>query len=71
MRRKGGEGGYERRRLQRKGIILRGIGFWRALLDFHREESLSSVVGLDRYREHWFAGGFGHGGHDIHMVSWS
>jgi hypothetical protein len=31
---------------------------------------LSSVVGLDQYR-HRFAGGFGHGGQDIHMISWS
>jgi hypothetical protein len=35
-----------------------------------REESLSSVVRLDHYRGHWFAGGFGHGGQDIHMISW-
>ena len=51
-------------------IILWGILLWRVLLDFHREKSLSSVVGLDQYR-HRFAGGFGHGGQDIHMISWS
>jgi hypothetical protein len=38
-------------------------------LGLHRGE-LSSVVGLDQYR-HRFAGGFGHGGQDIHMISWS
>ena len=31
---------------------------------------LSFVVGLDQYR-HRFAGGFGHGSQDIHMISWS
>jgi hypothetical protein len=35
-----------------------------------REGELSSGVGLDQYR-HRFAGGFGHGGQDIHMISWS
>jgi len=38
-------------------------------LGVHRGE-LGSIVGLDQYK-HRFAGGFGHGGQDIHMVSWS
>jgi hypothetical protein len=50
-------------------IILREIFFGGVLLDLQRGE-LSSVVGLDQYR-HRFAGGFGHGGQDIHMISWS
>jgi hypothetical protein len=33
-------------------------------------EEWSFGVGLDQYR-HRFAGGFGHGGQDIHMISWS
>jgi hypothetical protein len=36
-------------------------------MGLHRGE-LSSVVGLDQYRDQ-FAGGFGHGGQDIHMIS--
>jgi hypothetical protein len=35
-----------------------------------REFELGSR-GKDQYRGHRFAGGFGHGGQDIHMVSWS
>jgi hypothetical protein len=62
----GGEGG-----LRRGIIILRDYFFLLVgdLLDLQGGE-LSSVVGLDQYR-HWFAGGFGHGGQDIHMISWS
>jgi hypothetical protein len=65
--------GYEGRRFTEAGrIILRGISFLEGSLGFaQREESLSSVVGLDQYRGHRFAGGFGHGGQDIHMISWS
>jgi hypothetical protein len=48
------------------GII---IFFFEVSLGLQRGE-LSSVVGLDQYR-HRFAGGFGHGGQDIHMISWS
>jgi hypothetical protein len=59
----GGEGGL------RRGIILRDYYFFEVSLGLQRGE-LSSVVGLDQYR-HWFAGGFGHGGQDIHMISWS
>jgi hypothetical protein len=71
--------GYERRRFTKEG----GLSFYlflgeRVLLDFLEGslggllvESLSSVVGKDQYRGHRFAGGFGHGGQDIHMVSWS
>ena len=33
--------------------------------------SWSSARWEDIYRGHQFAGGFGHGGQDIHMVSWS
>jgi hypothetical protein len=52
------------------GIILRGLlFFFEVSLGLQRGE-LSSVVGLDQYR-HQFAGGFGHGGQDIHMISWS
>jgi hypothetical protein len=53
----------------RRGItILRE--FWGEVsLGLQRGE-LSSVVGLDQYM-HRFAGGFGHGGQDIHMISWS
>jgi hypothetical protein len=47
------------------GIII----FLEVSLGLQRGE-LSSVVGLDQYR-HRFAGGFGHGGQDIHMISWS
>jgi hypothetical protein len=46
----------------------------RVLLDLGgvARESLSwGVGGKDQYRGHRFAGGFGHGGQDIHMVSWS
>jgi hypothetical protein len=35
-----------------------------------REFELGSRA-KDQYRGHRFAGGFGHGGQDIHMVSWS
>jgi hypothetical protein len=35
-----------------------------------REFELGSR-GKDQYRGHQFAGGFGHGGQDILMVSWS
>jgi hypothetical protein len=52
-----GEGDY--------GIIF----LWEVSLGLQRGE-LSSVVGLDQYR-HRFIGGFGHGGQDIHMISWS
>jgi hypothetical protein len=52
-----------------KGSLFYG-NFWGEFsLGLHRGE-LSSVVGLDQYR-HRFAGGFGHGGQDIHMISWS
>ena len=45
-------------------------GFWgreRFLLDL---QELSFGEGLDQYM-HRFAGGFGHGGQDVHMISWS
>jgi hypothetical protein len=45
-----------------------GIDFG-ALLDWQGGE-WSSVVRKVQYR-HWVAGGFGHGGQDIHMISWS
>jgi hypothetical protein len=45
-----------------------GIDFWG--LSWICREELSFGVGLDQYR-HRFAGGFGHGGQDIHMISWS
>jgi hypothetical protein len=57
------------------GGLRRGLRFYGKFflgefsLGLHRGE-LSSVVGLDQYR-HRFAGGFGHGGQDIHMISWS
>jgi hypothetical protein len=35
-----------------------------------REFELGSRA-KDQYRGHRFVGGFGHGGQDIHMVSWS
>jgi hypothetical protein len=62
-----GGGGGLRRALSFYGRL--GIDFWGALLDLQRGE-LSFGVGLDQYR-HRFAGGFGHGGQDIHMISWS
>jgi hypothetical protein len=60
------------------GLRKRGLSFY---LDFWggfswiwgicwREFELGSR-GKDQYRGHRFAGGFGHGGQDIHMVSWS
>jgi hypothetical protein len=58
-----------------KEVYEGGLPFYRKFfggkvsLGLHRGE-LSSVVGLDQYR-HRFAGGFGHGGQDIHMISWS
>jgi hypothetical protein len=36
-----------------------------------REFEFWSREGSVQYRGHRFAGGFGHGGQDIHMVSWS
>jgi hypothetical protein len=46
MRRKGGEGGYERRRLRRKDYHSTGNLILEGSLGFaQREESLSSVVG--------------------------
>ena len=44
MRRKGSEGGYERRRFTKAGIIILR-GFWEGSLGFVQE--LSSVVGKD------------------------
>jgi hypothetical protein len=59
----GGEGGL------REGFYGRwGIDFWG--LSWICREELSFGVRLDQYR-HRFAGGFGHGGQDIHMISWS
>jgi hypothetical protein len=55
------------------GIIRLGFFLGRALLDWGicwREFELGSRAN-DQYRGHRFAGGFGHGGQDIHMVSWS
>jgi hypothetical protein len=51
--------------------ILREIGglIFGALLDWQGGE-WSSVVRKVQYR-HRVAGGFGHGGQDIHMISWS
>jgi hypothetical protein len=64
------KGQYERRRLGRRGSFDgRGLLILGALLDWQRGE-WSSVVGKVQYR-HRFAGGFGHGGQDIHMISWS
>jgi hypothetical protein len=60
----GGEGGL-RRGDHSTGLLF----FFEVSLGLQRGE-LSSVVGLDQYR-HRFAGGFGHGGQDIHMISWS
>jgi hypothetical protein len=51
------------------GLRKRGL-FFKVLLDL-LVESLSYVVGKDQYGGHQFVGGFGHGGQDIHMVSWS
>jgi hypothetical protein len=46
MRRKGGEGGYERRRLRRKGLSFYGGFYCGGVFSWiWREESLSSVVG--------------------------
>jgi hypothetical protein len=45
MRRKGGEGGYEGRRLRSKGGSFYGEFFLEGSLGLCREESLSSVVG--------------------------
>jgi hypothetical protein len=54
----------------RRGDYHSTGNFWGEVsLGLQRGE-LSSVVGLDQYR-HRFAGGFGHGGQDIHMISWS
>ena len=58
-------GGGLRRRIR----ILREFFGGEVSLGLHRGE-LSYVVGLDQYR-HRFAGGFGHGGQDIRMISWS
>ena len=62
------------RGLTEGGRIIIRLGFWgRALLDLGicwRESELGSQA-KDQYRGHRFAGGFGHGGQDIHMVSWS
>ena len=52
-----------------KGNHSMGFFFFEVSLGLQRGE-LSSVVGLDQYK-HRFAGGFGHGGQDIHMISWS
>ena len=47
MWRKDGEGGYEGKRVYKgRGIILRGILFWRVLLDLHREFEFCSREGL-------------------------
>ena len=56
----------------RGGVYGGGITILREFLGevslgLHRGE-LSSVVGLDQYK-HRFAGGFGHGGQDIRMIS--
>jgi hypothetical protein len=52
-----------------EGIIIWTGDFWRGSGILQRGE-LSFGVGLDQYR-HRVAGGFGHGGQDIHMISWS
>ena len=57
-----GGGGSRGRDYHLDGIFLRGGKICR--------EEWSFGVGLDQYR-HRFAGGFGHGGQDIHMISWS
>jgi hypothetical protein len=57
-----------------KGGIITLLGFWGGFSGIWgicwREFELGSR-GKDQYRGHRFAGGFGHGGQDIHMVSWS
>ena len=62
------------RGLTEGGMIIIGLGFWGSDLLYlgigWREFELGSR-GKDQYRGHRFAGGFGHGGQDIHMVSWS
>jgi hypothetical protein len=60
----GGEGGLQEDHSTRDW----GDGFL-GLSGICREE-LSFGVGLDQYN-HRFAGGFGHEGQDIHMISWS
>jgi hypothetical protein len=66
----GGEGGYGGEEVYEGGLSFYGrLFFMGGSLGLQRGE-LSSVVGLDQYR-HRFAGGFGHGGQDIHMISWS
>jgi hypothetical protein len=55
-----GEEAYGRRR-----IIFQGsLGFVGSKFEFCSRGRI--IIG-----GHRFAGGFGHGGHDIHMVSWS
>ena len=59
---------YEGRRFTEETLPFYGNFWGEVSLGLHRGE-LSSVVRLDQHR-HWFVGGFGHGGQDIHMISW-
>jgi hypothetical protein len=70
------KGGYEWKRVDgRGGLLSLDLDFWgEGSLGFgnwlEREFELGSRA-KDQYRGHRFAGGFGQGGQDIHMVSWS
>jgi hypothetical protein len=68
---RGGEGRIWRGRRFTKGDYSTGDwgdGFWGSL-GFAGRRVSSGVGGL--VQGHRFAGGFGHGGQDIHMISWS
>jgi hypothetical protein len=58
----GGEGGG-------REVILRGVGGW--ILGALGFAEKSEILGVGLYQCTGVAEGFGHGGQDIHMISWS
>jgi hypothetical protein len=63
-----GEGGIRKGRRWTGGHSTGGWGWILGALGFAER---SEILGVGLYQCTGVAGGFGHGGQDIHMISWS